>query len=68
MVGEGGFRDGLRDYLKRYTFANATWLDLVAFSMRGRRGPGGLEPRLGRGARAAGVRDAAVDAGESGSC
>jgi aminopeptidase N len=24
-----GFRDGLREYLKRYSFGNATWLDLV---------------------------------------
>jgi len=29
IVGEQGFRDGMRDYLKRYSFANATWLDLV---------------------------------------
>ena len=28
-VGEQGFRDGMRDYLKRYSFANATWLDLI---------------------------------------
>ena len=30
IVGEGRFRDGLREYLKRYSFANASWLDLVA--------------------------------------
>jgi aminopeptidase N len=30
IVGETGFRDGIRDYLKRYQFGNATWLDLVA--------------------------------------
>jgi aminopeptidase N len=30
IVGEQGFRDGLREYLKRYAFGNATWLDLVA--------------------------------------
>jgi aminopeptidase N len=29
MLGEQAFRDGLREYLKRYAFANATWLDLV---------------------------------------
>jgi aminopeptidase N len=28
-VGETAFRDGLREYLKRYAFRNATWLDLV---------------------------------------
>jgi aminopeptidase N len=28
-VGEGPFRDGLREYLKRYAYGNATWLDLV---------------------------------------
>jgi aminopeptidase N len=29
MTGEEGFRDGLREYLKAYSFGNATWLDLV---------------------------------------
>ena len=29
MLGEQPFRDGLREYLKRYAFDNATWLDLV---------------------------------------
>jgi aminopeptidase N len=29
IVGERAFRDGLREYLERYTFGNATWLDLV---------------------------------------
>ncbi len=29
MLGEQPFRDGLREYLKRYSFGNATWLDLV---------------------------------------
>ena len=29
MLGEMPFRDGLREYLKRYAFGNATWLDLV---------------------------------------
>jgi len=29
IMGETEFRDGLREYLKRYEFGNATWLDLV---------------------------------------
>jgi aminopeptidase N len=29
IVGEQRFRDGLREYLKKYAFGNATWLDLV---------------------------------------
>jgi len=29
LVGETGMRDGLREYLKRYAFGNATWLDLI---------------------------------------
>jgi aminopeptidase N len=29
IVGETAFRDGLREYLRRYQFGNATWLDLV---------------------------------------
>ena len=29
IVGEQGFRDGLREYLRTYAFRNATWLDLV---------------------------------------
>jgi aminopeptidase N len=29
MVGETAFREGMREYLKRYAFGNATWLDLV---------------------------------------
>ena len=29
IVGEDGFREGMREYLKRYEFGNATWLDLV---------------------------------------
>jgi aminopeptidase N len=29
LVGETAFRDGLREYLRRYAFGNATWLDLV---------------------------------------
>jgi aminopeptidase N len=29
IVGERAFRDGLREYLERYKFGNATWLDLV---------------------------------------
>jgi aminopeptidase N len=30
MLGESAFRDGLRDYLQRFKYANATWPDLVA--------------------------------------
>ena len=29
VVGERPFRDGLREYLKKYAFGNATWLDLI---------------------------------------
>ena len=29
MMGENSFRDGLREYLKRYAYGNATWSDLV---------------------------------------
>jgi aminopeptidase N len=29
IVGERAFRDGLREYLGKYAFGNATWLDLV---------------------------------------
>src|SRR5688572_28352572 len=29
IVGEQAFREGMREYLKRYAFGNATWLDLV---------------------------------------
>jgi aminopeptidase N len=29
ILGQRVFRDGIREYLKRYSFANATWLDLV---------------------------------------
>jgi aminopeptidase N len=29
IVGERRFRDGLREYLKQYSYGNATWLDLV---------------------------------------
>ena len=29
LVGEDTFRDGLRDYLTRYSFSNATWPDLI---------------------------------------
>ncbi len=30
LMGEVTFRDGLRDYLRRHAFANATWDDLIA--------------------------------------
>jgi aminopeptidase N len=29
ILGETAFRDGLREYLKRYSYGNATWADLV---------------------------------------
>jgi aminopeptidase N len=29
LLGENGLRDGLRAYLRQYSFGNATWLDLV---------------------------------------
>lgn len=29
-LGAQRFRDGLREYLKKYSFGNATWLDLIA--------------------------------------
>ena len=29
VVGEQAFRDGVREYLKKYAFGNATWLDLI---------------------------------------
>jgi aminopeptidase N len=29
IVGENPFRDGLREYLKRYAYGNATWGDLI---------------------------------------
>jgi aminopeptidase N len=30
ILGRDPFRDGLRDYLKKYSFANASWPDLIA--------------------------------------
>jgi aminopeptidase N len=30
MLGESSFREGLREYLKRYSFRNATWDNLIA--------------------------------------
>ncbi|PWU04113.1 MAG: peptidase M1 [Terriglobia bacterium] len=29
MLGQDSFREGMREYLRRYQFGNATWLDLV---------------------------------------
>jgi aminopeptidase N len=29
VMGESGFRDGLREYLKKYALGNATWSDLI---------------------------------------
>ena len=30
LLGSDAFRDGLREYLKKYSFGNATWPDLIA--------------------------------------
>src|SRR5262249_5710505 len=30
LTGPAAFRDGLREYLKKYSYANATWPDLIA--------------------------------------
>jgi aminopeptidase N len=30
LLGPEAFRDGLREYLKKYSFGNATWTDLIA--------------------------------------
>ena len=30
LVGQDTFKDGLRDYLARYSFSNATWPDLIS--------------------------------------
>jgi aminopeptidase N len=30
LVGADGFRDGLREYLRKYSFGNASWPDLIA--------------------------------------
>ena len=30
ITGETAFRNGMREYLRRYSFQNATWLDLIA--------------------------------------
>ncbi|MBZ5610918.1 MAG: hypothetical protein LAP38_21855 [Acidobacteriia bacterium] len=40
ITGEENFRNGLREYLRRYSFANATWLDLV--EILDARGPGNI--------------------------
>jgi len=29
LLGEAGFRDGMREYLKAFAFGNATWTDLI---------------------------------------
>ena len=58
ILGADELRDGLREYLTRFAFANATWTDLIEILDRAhRRRPRGLEPRLGRRARAADDRD-----------
>ena len=30
LVGADGFRDGLRDYLRKHSFGNASWTELIA--------------------------------------
>ena len=30
LVGSGAFQDGLREYLRKYSFSNATWTDLIS--------------------------------------
>ena len=42
IVGESGFRDGMREYLKQFSFGNATWLDLVGILEA--RNPGKVAP------------------------
>ena len=42
IAGQAGFRDGMREYLKKYSFGNATWLDLVAILEA--RNPGKVAP------------------------
>jgi aminopeptidase N len=34
LLGEAAFRDGVREYLRRHAFANATWDDLIAVLAR----------------------------------
>ena len=34
LIGADAFRDGLREYLKQFSFGNATWLDLVRRARR----------------------------------
>ena len=49
ILGPDELRDGLREYLTRFAFANATWTDLIEIlDRRTERGPGGVEPRVGR--------------------
>ena len=54
IVGEKALRDGLREYLKRYAFGNATWLDLIR--ILDARTPQNWRPGAARGSRSAGVR------------
>jgi aminopeptidase N len=42
ITGERGFRDGMREYLKKHSFGNATWLDLV--NILEARNPGKVAP------------------------
>jgi aminopeptidase N len=42
IAGEHGFREGMREYLKKHSFGNATWLDLV--NILEARNPGKVAP------------------------
>ena len=54
LVGPDPFRDGLREYLRRYAFGNATWPDLIALLDAPHAGGSrGVEPRVGGGTRPA---------------
>ena len=60
LLGDDNFRDGLREYLKAHAFGNATWTDLITVLDRAHaHRPAGLEPGVGRPARAAGHPDRA---------
>ena len=50
LMGETVFRDGLREYLKKYAFGNATWSELIAIlDARTDTDLVTLEPRVGGG-------------------
>ena len=58
MLGPDELRDGLREYLARFAFSNATWTDLIEILDRAhRRRSRRMEPGLGRRAGPADDRD-----------